>query len=293
MSFLRKSFLSRGASALFAVSLIYGVSAIIYRLIGLEFGVFYTTLTRNIIMFAIACMIVLALKQWLPILSGDIRWFALLGAAGALANATFFLALNLLPIGTALFFFYACATIASFAYGILFFAERTTPHAYVGLILGISGLIVLFSETVRYAPILFIVIACLAGILEATWNIFSKKISSRYPLAQILAIDAAIAAIISLAIVLLTGEKILPPSFTTSWIAIFASSITVLAGSYLIIFGYRYMEAHRGSIILLLEVVFGSIFAFLLFNESLSSYTIAGGLLIGAGVIVMNYNNRP
>lgn len=286
-------FSSRGATALLAVTILYGISAITYRLIGLEFGVFYTTLTRNIIMGLIAGGIALAAKQWTPIKRRDFRWFALLGAAGAFANATYFIALNLLPIGTASFFFYAFATISSFAYGLLFFFERATLLTYGGLILGIGGLFILFSETIQYAPAIFIATACLAGVLEATWNIFSKKVSSRYPLMQILAVDSAISVIITAPLVIATGEKFFAPAFSTSWIAVFVSSVTVLLGSYLIIYGYRYIEAHRGSIILLLEVIFAAVFAFLLFGESLSFYAILGGVLIGAGVVVMNYNNRP
>jgi len=158
-----------------AGALFYAVGAIAYRLIGINFGIFYVTLTRNIIMFVIAIIVVLTVRQWMKIDRNDIRWFALLGISGALANATFFVALNLLPIGTALFFLYAFATLASLVYGVLFFRERMTKFTAVGFFLGIGGLAVLFSETMRYAPLLFIAIACLAGILEATWNIFSKK----------------------------------------------------------------------------------------------------------------------
>ncbi|MBI4250200.1 DMT family transporter [Candidatus Uhrbacteria bacterium] len=276
-----------------AGALCYAAGAIAYRLIGIEFGIFYVTLTRNIIMVIIAAVIVLAARQWMKIDLNDIRWFALLGISGALANATFFVALNILPIGTALFFLYALATFASLAYGVLFFRERMTKFTAVGFLLGIGGLAVLFSETLRYAPLLFIAIACLAGILEATWNIFSKKISLRYPLSQILAIDSSIAAFTTLPLILITGEQMHAPALTVPWIAVFASAVTVLAGSYLIIFGYRSVEAHRGSILLLLEVVFGSIFAYFFFHEALSFSTILGGTLIGAGVAAMHYNNRP
>lgn len=282
-----------GSVALLGAALLYGISAVTYRFIGLEFGAFYSTLTRNIAMFTMASTIVLAMRHWIPIDRRDFRWFALLGIAGALTNVTFFVALNLLPIGTALFFFYAFATISSFVYGTLFFSERATPLTYGGFVLGVVGLFVLFSETIQHAPIVFILTACLAGILEATWNIFSKKVSSRYSLAQILTVDTAIAAISIFPLVLLTGEKILAPTLTTSWIAVLVSSVTVLLGSYLIIFGYRHIEAHRGSVILLLEVVFGAMLAFLLFNESLSVQAILGGVLIALGATVMNYNNRP
>jgi len=276
-----------------AGALFYAVGAIAYRLIGINFGIFYVTLTRNIIMFVIAIIVVLTVRQWMKIDRNDIRWFALLGISGALANATFFVALNLLPIGTALFFLYAFATLASLVYGVLFFRERMTKFTAVGFFLGIGGLAVLFSETMRYAPLLFIAIACLAGILEATWNIFSKKISLRYPLPQILAMDSSIAAFATVPLILVTGEQMHAPALTAPWIAVFASAVTVLAGSYLIILGYRSTEAHRGSILLLLEVVFGSIFAYFLFHEGLSLPTILGGALIGAGVVAMHYNNRP
>jgi drug/metabolite transporter (DMT)-like permease len=61
----------------------------------------------------------------------------------------------------------------------------------------------------------------------------------------------------------------------------------VLTGQ-LIIYGFKYLDSQKGSLLMLLEVVFGVIVGFLVYQETLSWGAVLGGLLILLGVALPN-----
>jgi drug/metabolite transporter (DMT)-like permease len=59
-------------------------------------------------------------------------------------------------------------------------------------------------------------------------------------------------------------------------------------GTGLIIYGFKHIEAHKGSIVLLSEIIFSVLFGTLIFNELLNFTTILGGILIMLAGILPN-----
>ncbi len=95
--------------------------------------------------------------------------------------------------------------------------------------------------------------------------------------------DAAFHTAISLILVLILRENISLPQLSLPWLGISAWALTQATVVYLVIYGFKRLEAHLASLIMPLEVFFGAFFGFLFFQETLSTLTILGGLLILLG----------
>jgi len=77
-------------------------------------------------------------------------------------------------------------------------------------------------------------------------------------------------------------------SISWVWIGIYAVIQTINVG--LIVYGFKHIEAQIGSIILPIEIVFATIFSYLIFREVPTFLTVVGGSLIIFGAVFPNLN---
>jgi len=68
-------------------------------------------------------------------------------------------------------------------------------------------------------------------------------------------------------------------------------SIFIITGQ-LIIYGFRHLEAQVGSIVMLMEIVFGLFLGFMLYDEVLSVTSLIGGALIIVAVVLPEFNYK-
>lgn len=59
-----------------------------------------------------------------------------------------------------------------------------------------------------------------------------------------------------------------------------------LTTGQLMIYGFKYVEAQTGSLIMLAEVVFGVFLGFIFYKETISFTTLLGGMAIIAAIIL-------
>jgi drug/metabolite transporter (DMT)-like permease len=76
------------------------------------------------------------------------------------------------------------------------------------------------------------------------------------------------------------GETQLPPSFSMVWLWQLCYSIASLFAFWLVIEGFKRVDATVGSLIGLLEIVFGVVLGILIFSEKLTMSVTLGGLFI-------------
>jgi len=71
-----------------------------------------------------------------------------------------------------------------------------------------------------------------------------------------------------------------------SWIWIGVYAVVQIINVKLIVYGFKNIEAQIGSIILPVEIIFATIFSFLVFKEVPTTLTILGGFLIIFAAII-------
>lgn len=272
-------------SAFFYAS--YGVFS---KIIAGSFTPFTQAWTRGVI--TLLCFLAFGLykKLFVKIKKEDIKWYFIVGIIGSLAVAPTFYSLANLHLGTALFIQYAATVITSYILGSIFLGEKLTKISIYSLLLAFLGLILVYWGDIYFNldKIIPVIAACISGAFFSVWFVFSKKISSKYPTVQINTYGYIFAVIINLLIALIVKEPFNNNFASSAWIANIGYGVAGFAGSGLSVYGFKFIEAHIGSIVLLSEILFGIVFGLLLFGEVLNLTTIFGGVLVIASIALPN-----
>ncbi len=266
--------------SLVCATLLYGLYGVVSKVVGTDFGVFFLGWTRSAVIALLIVLYLLFSKRWTPVRKEDYPWFLAMSIFGIASFLTIFVAFNHLAIGTALFAYYASATVTSYCIGYLLFQETLTARKVALLGMALLGLFFLFYDRSDGGQFSFLFLACFSGIAGAVWNVFSKKVSTRYPIAQITFLDALIAIAISVPLSLMTQEAFSLGAFTEKFPFVLLFALIILGAIFFTLLGFKYLSAHSASVVMLLEAVFGVLFGWLFFQEFLSSFEIVGGVLI-------------
>ena len=207
---------------------------------------------------------------------------------GLIALASMFTAFNHLSLGTVLFTYYAASTLGSYILGFVLFKEKLVKIKVASLILSILGLYIIFTDSFRLDNAQYMILACIAGLGASAWNVVSKKVSSRYSINQILIVDSLLMVIVGLPVSMLLKENISLPSLTVPWLGILGYSIAAIGSSVFTIKGFKYLQAQIGSLVMLLEPIFGAFIGWIVYKEALTTNFIFGALLILFGVSLPN-----
>lgn len=278
----------KASIAILLASFLYGLQGIFMRLIGIDFGVFYPFAVRGLIISTIF-LVFLYLKQgFKKIAPSDCKWFGLMPVFGILTFITIFIAFGHLNIGTVLFIHFATFAVSGFLLGYIVFQERLNLAKVTSLVLSLTGLSLIFSISFSQNELLYFAFAFISGLGNIGWYLSSKKISSKYPSSQILAIDSVVVFVLCLVFAVLRQENLSIPNFSIQWVSVLGLTATSFFAFILTVYGFRILQAQIATLILLLEVIFGPILAWIFFKEVLAPLALLGGFLIFIGVILPN-----
>ncbi|MEX1052283.1 MAG: DMT family transporter [Patescibacteria group bacterium] len=277
-----------GFFVLLTSAFFYSTYGVFSKLVSLGFEPFTHAWTRSFITLILFLILGFSRKIYKRVKKQDIKWYVLIGIIGSLAVAPTYYSLAYLNIGTALFLQYASTVITSYIFGALFFKERLSKESIVALLMALTGLILVYWGDVNISLIIPALAAFVSGSFYSTWFVFSKKINKEYPTIQINTIGYAFAVVINLFIAVIIGESFNSDFTSTAWLGNLGYALAGFFASGLTLYGFKYIEAHKGSLILLAEILFGMAFGYLLFSEVLSSLAVIGGILIIFSIALPN-----
>lgn len=258
------------------------------RIIGINFGVVFQMSARFFLMSAFFFIFLNYNNKWKRVYRRHYKWLFLMVLAGIIAPVTDFVAFIYLSLGTAYFSLYASMTIFTYVFGYIVFKERLSRIKIYSLIFSFLGLYLIFSKSLGSGAYIYIFIMLLGGLSGSAWTIITKKVSSYYPVEQILLINSLSFAVLGFLLAVILGEHITAPSFSPSWLGLFAFSIVATLAHFSTVSGFKRLQAQKGSLILLLEPFFAAIVGLLLYKEALSFNVLIGGLLIVFGAALGN-----
>lgn len=279
-----------GTTILLATAFTYASYGIFSKIISGNFAPYTQAWTRCLITLFLFLIFGFYKKIFVRIKKEDIKWYIIVGTIGSLAVAPTFYSLANLNIGTALFIQYASTVITSYILGTVFLKEKLTKVSYISLLFAFLGLYLVYKGDIHISmgKAIPVIAACISGSFFSIWFVFSKKISSKYPTAQINTYGYIFGVIINLLIATLAKEPFNSNFVSSAWVANVGYAFAGFVGSGLSLYGFKFVEAHKGSIILLSEIIFGMLFGLLLFNELSNLITISGGFLIIFSIALPN-----
>lgn len=272
-----------GSILLLASAFIYGLFGVFSRLIGNKFGSFSQSWVRSLIIL-IVIGVIFATKifgsRWKKINKSDIKWFLIWILPASFQPVITFSAFNHLPIATTYFLIYATMILGGILSGKIFYSEKLSMIKIISLISVFFGLFLIYGSDITLAANFYVLLALISGLLVGFWNTLSKKVSANYSEFQMMSLDQGGTFIVCLIGSIVARERLPVVSDYNAWFWIFVFAISGIVTTFLLIRGFKFVEAQTGSLILPIEVVFASVFGFLFFGEILNLNTYLGGLFI-------------
>lgn len=269
-----------------ASALCFALNGVFARILGHEFGVFYQGWVRSAIILAVMLPIAILGKYIKPIQKAHRKWFAITMIFTVFSQAPIYFAFNHLTLGTATFIFYGIFLITTYVIGWLFLGEKITKIKVASFALSLVGIFLTFGLSLAIFSLGAMLLAALSGIASGGEIATSKKSTDRYSSIQLTVYSWILILITHLPLSLITQERQLVPALNSGWFAMLGYSFSGMLAFWLVIEGFKYVDASIGGLIGLLEIVFATIFGVIFFQDQLTFGVIFGGIIILAAAIL-------
>lgn len=258
----------------------YGVWS---KFIGEDFGIFYQGWVRSALVLLFLIPIAYFTKSFKPVKKTDLKWILIPVLFGVATQAPLYYAFINMDIGTATLIFYSMYVITSYVVGKIFLKEKITIPKIISLFLAFLGLFLIFGISLSIFSFLALLMAGVNGIASGGEVATTKKTTEKFSSLQIGIYVWAGILITHLPLSLLFGEKQIVPELNLVWLSMCAFALAGLISFWLVIEGYKYVDASIGGLIGLFEIIAGIGFGFIIFHEELTLLTYLGG-----GIIILS-----
>ncbi len=281
-----------GAGALFLSGFFYALYGVLTRYVLYDMGLFYQSASRYFVGLLIFFLLVKIFGSLKPIKRKDIKWFVALAFFAFAVNIPFYIAVNNLPLGTTLFLFYASSLISSYLFGFFALKEKLSRIKIIVLFLAIIGIYLIYKENFQLTEPIFCLSAILSGSFFGFYSTANKTINLKYPTLQINLINYLLVFLLTTPFIFINRETINLNFLSFSWIINIIYALVMVFASFCTVYGFKYIEAQKGSLILLSELIFVVINGFIFFKEIPGVSVIIGGIIILISLILPNIQFR-
>ncbi len=288
-----------GITAVAALAVIFGITAVLARYLGVHTELFEQWYLRYGIMFLLSLIVFwrrIKLRKFLTLPArewGVIFFRAAIGSV--LAVALYTLAAQQATIGVVAFMQVLPSTALL---GMLLFHERVTKARAAAILLAFLGASLVAVKSlsdladINIGALWSLISGILFSLQFVTRQWHSKALNNQELTVAITGAGFVINYLVSL----LLYHRLFAP--TSDWSLQFVLVLLVagcfgVANIFLINYGFEHVSAVIASNILALELVFGALFGLVIYQELLNPREIVGGIIILAAVILTNeLNNR-
>lgn len=261
-------------------SFFFSLMTVFNRLIPGDIGIFFQLFLRTSITGLFFIFSGFLLKDITKVSVKDVPLLLFRGLLFVGDFGCFFIAANHLPLGTTLFLFYAGSITISYLYGFFIFKEKFTKIKYASLFLALLGLTIIYSSGLSSLNNPMALFAIVAGTCFGLGTVTSKNVSEKYSINVINIIAYITAAIISLILLPVHKETFTLMLPLHSWIIFLLFALISVIAFYTTVWGFKYIEVQKASLILLGELVFVIILGFIFYHETPTIASLIGGVFI-------------
>ncbi len=268
-----------GASLIVFSSLFYASYGIWTKLIGDFLDGYTAAAARGLIVISVLLIVATINKKWQPLdLKRNWPYIAGMFTASLFTWGPLYYAILKAGIGISIAINYAGIVMGSFFFGWLLANERFTKDKALSVILGFSGLGIIFSPSINNIGWLALMAAAISGLLGGAITVFAKKISYNATQSTLALWITSMSANLVMALIF---SKDWPAfSLQVEWFYLVLFGFASVIASWTFVTGLKLVEAGAAGILGLLEIVFGVIFGVIFFQER-------PGIIVLLGVIVV------
>lgn len=270
----------KGPLLVFASALLFGSYGVWAVLLGSGFGVFFQGYVRSLLVLLVLVPIAFIKKDWQPLRKEDWRAYAWCCGFGIFTQAPLYYAFQHSGVGISSLMFFSALLITSYAVGFMMMKERSTPVKIVSLILAIAGLAFTFLKSMEIYSLAALLLAALNGVASGGEVATTKLVPEKFSALQTSIMIWGSIFVAHFIASFIAGEQQIVPAWNIHWLAMLGFTAAGLLAFWLVIEGFKQVEASIGGLIGLLEVVAAIAFGALVFHEQITWPIIIGSLLI-------------
>ncbi len=284
---------TKGLLSIVFASLLFGTMGILVREISVHVAPFLQVLLRAIFAFLLLGVFSLNQKKHIiTLFKKDSLLTIISGVIGyGLMLVLFTLAIVHTTIANA-FFLLFIEPIFVIALAAIFLKEKLTKQIIVATILSIIGVFIIFNPSGAGSNLLGNLYGIGAGIAYAIYIITSKQLGKNHN-STVVTLGTFLTALVFIFLATFFYES--PVSLTIpliTWVLIILFGAVNVSAYFLLNYGLKHVTASYGSLLLLLEPVSASVFAFLFYKETLTLSTMIGSLFIISSIVYISLTNK-
>ncbi|HSX33670.1 MAG TPA: DMT family transporter [Candidatus Saccharimonadales bacterium] len=223
----------------------------------------------------------------------DYKWFLVMLAASAFVSGPLYYAILRDGIGVSLGLAYIGIVIGMFICGKLFMGERFTRDKLLATVLGIAGIVLIFSPNLHLVGWLALSAALASGLATSANMAATKRIPYNGSQSTILVWLPGI--IVNAPIAVLLHERTPAIGLHIQWLYLLIYVFASLIASWTFVQGLKLVEAGAAGVLGLLEIVFAVLFGVLFFHEHPGVLVLLGvACIVAAAAIpyIKDYNTH-
>ncbi|MCC6144789.1 MAG: DMT family transporter [Candidatus Hydrogenedentes bacterium] len=171
----------------------------------------------------------------------------------------------------------------------LFFRERSSKAFVIGMAIAFGGVVILMGQILQLSRQYFIgdLLGLTTAVFYAGYQLSCARLRGALDTPHLMAWVSAVGAIILMIWAWAVGEALLPhgENLLQGWAVLFALGfLSQFCGQGLIIYALAHLPAPFASVTLLMQPVVATIAAWILLNERLSPWQLAGGAVVLIGI---------
>ena len=279
-----------GLLSLIFAGLIFGSFGVWVRLLSVDLSSYQQIAFRNVIALGVALLIIITTKIKLNFEGVSTKYLLLFGISFPIGVICYTLSVLNTTIMLSIFSFYLGSIFSSLLIGMLVFKEKLSLQKALSLTLVVVGFS-FFAKGLDSFNV-GILLGIVGGLFDVVSNSFRKHLSGKIN-RVVLTLIPQIGGIIVATIFMIQSATFQIPTITTSsWVVGIIFGALLFSVNYLLLYGFQHFDLNLGTIAISSEVVFATLFGYLLFAETPSTTDLYGGLLIVIAIIIGNLPSK-
>jgi drug/metabolite transporter (DMT)-like permease len=272
---------AKGVSLMLGAAFLFAILGLLFKLLGPEFRVWDIAMYR----FGGGVIVLQALFGWKQNLfkPQNPKMMLVRGITGSITFLTLILAIRLLPLSTAMVFFYSFPAFAA-VFSPLLFGNRISIADAMCIAISLIGVVILFDF--KFAGGIFgQMMALLAAVFAGLTMALIKELSETHGSVIIYFYFCLIGTVICIGPFSVNPQL---PRVAWEWLIVGGIVFTSTTSQLMMTQGLRYCTSWEGGVFMTSELVFVSIIGILILSEPVSWRFWLGGLLILASAVMFN-----